>query len=317
VELACLSEEKINMDKTYDLLIIGGGPAGMNAGIYAARQGIDALIVTKDFGGQIAKKTVEIENYLGFKKISGLGLIEKFKKHLEKFQVEIEYGSVKKIEKKGDLFNVKFEGKKIISKSVIIASGADPRPLEIPGEKKYIGKGVSYCTICDGSFYKGKTVAVIGGGNSGLESALFMSGVAEKIYILEYEDKLGADEIVKKRVFKKDNIEVICSALVKKIEGGNFVNSLSWEDRKTGEKKKMKIDGIFIDVGYQPATSFVSNLVDFSKNDEIKVDPFTCQTKTPGLFAAGDVTDVKYKQIIIAAGEGAKACLSACKYLNN
>lgn len=287
----------------------------MNAGIYAARQGIEAVLVTKDFGGQIAKKAVEIENYLGFKKISGCDLIGKFRKHLESFSVESEYGSIKKIEKKEGLFFSKFDKKKIVSKAVIVASGSDPRPLEVPGEKKYIGKGVSYCTVCDGPLFKDKTIAVIGGGNSGLESALFMSKIAEKIYVLEYEDKLAADKIVRDRVKKEKNIEIICSAELKRIKGNKFVSSIIWEDRKNGNKKETNIDGVFVEVGYEPATSFVENLVEFSGTDEIKIDPFTCETKTKGLFAAGDVTSVKYNQIVIAAGEGAKACLSACKYL--
>lgn len=305
------------MPETYDLLIIGGGPAGMSAGIYAARQGLKSVIATKDFGGQVAKKTLEVENYLGFNKISGLNLINKFKSHLESFEIEVEYGSVKKIRKEKDLFVANVEGKKIVSKSVIIASGADPRPLEVPGEKKYIGKGVSYCTVCDGPLFKNKVISVIGGGNSGLESALFMSKIAKKVYVLEYEDKLMADATVKKKALNEDKIEIICSSNVKRIKGNDFVRSLIWEDRKTREKREIETEGIFIDVGYQPATAFVKELVDFSERDEIKIDPFTCQTKTPGLFAAGDVSNVKHKQIIIAAGEGSKACLSACRYLSN
>ncbi len=305
------------MDKNYDLVIIGGGPAGMSAGIYAVRQDIKTMLITKDFGGQIAKKAVRIENYLGLNKITGIDLINKFKNHLKSFPIEFEYGSVKKIEKKGDIFLISIGKKKLISKSVIITSGADPRPLEVPGEKKYIGKGVSYCTVCDGPLYKDKVIAIIGGGNSGLESALFMSKFAKKIYILEYGEKLGADRVTKDKVFKEKNIEIICSAEIKKIKGEKFVNSIVWKDRKNNREKTAEVDGIFVEVGHQPATSFVKNLVDFSKRDEIKINHNTCQTKTPGLFAAGDVTDVKYKQIIIAAGEGAKASLSVSKYLSN
>ena len=305
------------MDKNYDLVIIGGGPAGMSAGIYAVRQDIKTMLITKDFGGQIAKKAVRIENYLGLNKVTGIDLINKFKNHLKSFPIESEYGSVKKIEKKGDIFLISIGKKKLISKSVIITSGADPRPLEVPGEKKYIGKGVSYCTVCDGPLYKDKVIAIIGGGNSGLESALFMSKFAKKIYILEYGEKLGADRVTKDKVFKEKNIEIICSAEIKKIKGDKFVNSIIWKDRKNNREKTAEVDGIFVEVGHQPATSFVKNLVDFSKRDEIKINHNTCQTKTPGLFAAGDVTDVKYKQIIIAAGEGAKASLSVSKYLSN
>lgn len=308
----------------YDVIIIGGGPAGVAAGIYASRQRLNALLITKSFGGQMARKAVAIENYPGFEEISGLDLIKKFEKHLRKFtsgqlnkgQIKIELALVSKIKKAGKTFSV-LTGKKkeFKSKTVLIASGADPRPLEVPGEKKFIGKGVSYCTACDAPLYAGKDVAVVGGGNSGFEAALFLAGWARKLYILEYSSKIRADEIVQQKARKTGKIKVITSAALKKVEGKNFVESLTYQDNETKKIVFLKVGGIFVEIGSQPATSFVKGLVDFSERDEIIIDHKTMQTKTPGLFAAGDVSDVIFKQIVVAAGEGTKALLAISNYL--
>ncbi len=301
----------------YDLIIIGGGPAGIAAGIYAARQKLNTLLITKSFGGQIARKAVGIENYPGFEEISGLDLIRKFEKHLRKQKIDIERDGARKVEKISGKFIVKTAGKNAFkAKAVIIASGADPRPLEVPGEKKFIGKGVSYCTTCDGPLFANKEVAVIGGGNSAFEAAIFLSSWTKKVYILENADQVRAEEAVQEKAGKTGKIEVITSAVLKKIEGKNFVESASYQDNKTKKIVSLKIDGIFVEIGSQPATSFVKGLVDFNQKDEITINPGTMQTKTAGLFAAGDVTDAVYKQIVIAAGEGAKAALSVSNYLS-
>lgn len=300
----------------YDLIIIGGGPAGITAGIYVARQKINTLLITKSFGGQIARKAVAIENYPGFEKISGLELIQKFENHLRKQKIDIERNSVRKVKKIGKKFLVLTKSKKQFqSKAVIIASGADPRPLEVPGEKKFIGKGVSYCTACDAPLFAKKEVAVVGGGNSGFEAAIALSKWAKKIYILESGSKVRADEINQEIVKKTGKVEIITSAFLKQIKGKDFVNSLIYQDRKSKKINNLKIEGVFVEIGSQPATSFVKGLVDFNKKDEIVVNPKTGQTKTPGLFAAGDVDDVSYKQIVIAAGEGAKVAFSVYEYL--
>jgi thioredoxin-disulfide reductase len=300
----------------YDLIIIGGGPAGIAAGIYAVRQKLSTLLITKSFGGQIARKAVGIENYPGFEKISGLDLIRKFEKHLRKQKIDIERDGARKVEKINGKFMVKTAGKNVFkAKAVIIASGADPRPLEVPGEKKFIGKGVSYCTTCDGPLFVDKEVAVIGGGNSGFEAAIFLSSWVKKVYLLESADHVRAEEAVQEKAEKTGKIEIITSAVLKKIEGKNFVESASYQDNKTKKIFSLKVDGIFVEIGSQPATSFVKGLVDFNQKDEITINPGTMQTKTTGLFAAGDVTDVVYKQIVIAAGEGAKAALSVSNYL--
>lgn len=299
----------------YDLIIIGGGPAGISAGIYSARQNIKTLLVAKGFGGQMARKAVNINNYLGFEEISGMDLMKKFEDQLRKQPIDIEIGAVRKVEKSEDVFKVLVEEKEFLSKAVIIASGADPRPLEIPGEKEFIGKGVSYCTICDGPLFANKTVAVVGGGNSGFEVAIALSVFVKNIYLLESSSEIKADESNQEKAKKTNKIEVITSAMPQEIKGDKFVKSLVYKNKESEKIEELAVEGIFVEIGSQPATSFVKDLVDFSQRDEIMIDPKNNQTKTPGLFAAGDVSNVSFKQIIIAAGEGAKAALSAQKYI--
>jgi len=300
----------------YDLIIVGGGPAGITAGIYAARQKVKTLLITKDFGGQVAKKAVAIENYPGFEKITGIELVEKLKKQLQKYDIDIEKEEVIKIRKDNESFFVLTKREKEFeSKAVIVASGADPRPLEVPGEKEYLGKGLSYCAVCDGAVFSGKTVAIVGGGNSGFETALFLTNIAKKIYILEYGSEVKADKENQEVVKKSGKVEIINNAVLKEIKGDKFVKSLVYKDRLTGKDKTLEIEGIFVEIGYQPTTSFVKGLVDFNESDEIKIEFETCKTKTPGLFAAGDVNVGKFKQIITASGEGAKSALAAFNYL--
>ncbi len=309
-----MNENKI----IYDLIIIGGGPAGITAGIYGARQKLNTLLITKSFGGQVARKAVAIENYPGLEEISGLELIKKFEKHLRKQKIDIERDEVVKLKKIGRKFLALTKSKnRFEARAVIIATGADPRHLEVPGEKKFIGRGVSYCAVCDQSLFGDKTIAVIGGGNAGFEAAISLTNYAKKIYILEYGEKVGADEINQERVKKTGKIELITNAVLKQIKGKEFVNSLIYQDRKTKKEIKLPVDGIFVEIGSQPATSFVKGLVDFNEKDEIKINPRTNQTKIPGLFAAGDITEIKDKQIVIAAGEGAKAALSVYGYLQS
>lgn len=301
----------------YDLIIIGGGPAGITAGIYAGRQRMKTLLVTKEFGGQIAKKATEVCNYPGFEKISGIELIDKFVEHLKgQESVEIKFSEAEKIEKANDIFTITTtETEKIQSKTVIIATGADPRPLEAVGEKEFIGKGVSYCVTCDGPIFKNKTIAIVGGGNCGLEAALFMTNYANKIYVLEFGPEIKADEINKKDAAKSEKIEIITNAAVKEIKGGAMVGSLIYQDNISKENKTLEVQGIFIEIGSQPATSLAKGLVDFTKRDEIQVEAETFSTKTSGLFAAGDNNSGIYKQIVTATGEGCKTALAAYDYL--
>ncbi|MBU1045739.1 FAD-dependent oxidoreductase [Patescibacteria group bacterium] len=301
----------------YDLIIIGAGPAGITAGIYAIRKKLRTLIISKDFQGQV-KWAVSVENYPGLPDIKGMDLAKKFEDHLKQYGAEIVNDEVIKIGKENQIFElITKNGDRFISLSVIIASGADPRPLEVPGEKEFIAKGVTYCTTCDAPFFKDRPVAVIGGGNSGVKAAIELTHYASKVYLLEFQEKLAADELEQERARHNEKIEIINSAALKSIEGKNKVERITYEDVKSKQKKNLKVEGVFVSVGTQPATSFIKEMVDFNEKDEIVIDPKTGQTKTAGLFSAGDVTDVKYNQIVIAAGEGAKAALSVYDYLRN
>jgi len=287
----------------------------MTAGIYAGRLGLKTLLITKSFGGQIAKKAVSIENYPGFESIPGIELVQKMEKHLKIQKIDIEMNEVRKVEKTEHGFLVFAKKKEFQAKAVILASGADPRPLEVPGEKEFIGKGVSYCSVCDGPMFKDKVVAIIGGGNAGFETAIFLAKIAKKIYILEFGPEVKAFDANQKTVEQSGKAEIITNTCLKEIRGKNFVDSIIYEDKKTKKEKTLKVEGIFVEVGYQPATSYIKGLVDFNERDEIKVDYETCQTKTPGLFAAGDLNVGVVKQIVTAAGEGAKAALAAYNYI--
>ena len=301
----------------FDLIIVGGGPAGITAGIYAARKKIKTLIIAKNFRGQV-QWAVSVENYPGFEPIKGLELAKKFENHLRRQDITISEDEVEKIKKENQLFGIVTKDKKeYMAYSVIIASGCDPRPLEVPGEKEFIEKGLSYCTTCDAPFFDDKIVAVIGGGNSGVRSAIELTNYAKKVYLLEFMPQLAADEIEQQKAKTNDKITIICSSALKKIEGGNMIERIIYEDRKSKNKKTLKVDGVFVSVGTQPVTAFVKGLVEFNKRDEIMIDSKTCETKTKGLFAAGDATDVLFNQIIIATGEGAKAALSAHDYIRD
>jgi len=299
----------------YDVIIIGGGPGGITAAIYTVRQRMKTLIITKEYGGQMSKKATEVCNYPGFPKIAGTELIQKFVEHLgscEQGFIETKFTEIQKIEKPADNFTViTTEGEKIEARSVIIATGSDPRPLEVPGEKEFIGKGISYCVTCDGPVFKNKNIAVIGGGNAGFEAALFMLNYASKIYILEYGPAPKADLENQEQAKKSGKIEIITNAKVKEVKGEKFVKSLVYEDMIGKKEKNIDVQGIFVEIGHQPATALARGLVDFNERDEIKVEFETFQTKTPGLFAVGDVNVGKYKQIVTAAGEGCKAALAA------
>ncbi len=311
-----LIKVKIPMKDIYDLIILGGGPAGITAGIYAARHSLKTLLITNGFGGQMAQKTIDIENYTGFEKISGIGLVSNFEKHLRGKNIEIKMDGAAVIEKTGENFLVKTKNQKQYqSKTVIVATGSEHMTLGIPGEKEFIGRGVSYCVACDGPMFKNKTVAAIGGGNAGVEAALFLSDYTAKVFILESSSELKADEENKKRLQSVKNAEVIFNAKAEEIKGKTFVENLVYRDIKYDGIKTIKAEGVFVEVGYKPATSFVGGLADLNERKEIIVDPKNNQTKTPGLFAAGDVCDGEYKQIMIAAGDGGKAALSVLNYL--
>ena len=299
----------------YDLIIIGAGPAGAAAGIYSARQKLKTLIISKDVGGQLSKKAVDIENYPGFRKISGIELANELASQLAGNNVEIKFDEVLRIEKLDKIFKVKAESGEYESLAVIATSGAEPKKLNIEGEDKFSGKGVSYCALCDGPVFRDKSVAVIGGGNSGFESALFLSNYVKEIFILEFGADPKADQKSQDLVMKSGKAKIITNARVRKIEGDNFVKNIVFENLETGKEGKLNVSGVFVEIGYSPEANYLDGLVDFTKRGEIIANLENLETKTPGLFAAGDCTQEKYKQIIISAGQGAKAALSAYEYI--
>ena len=300
----------------YDLIIIGAGPAGVSAAVYAARQQLKMLIISKDIGGQVAKKAVDIENYPGFSKISGPDLVDLYSQQLKANKLQVQYDEVIDIDKQDNKFLVTLKSEKIYQAiSVIVTSGAESKKISVPGEEEFAGKGVSYCSLCDGPVFKDKIVAVVGGGNNGFESAIFLSNYVKKIYILEYSPQVKADKENQDLVSKHKNIEVITNAKILRIKGKTFVNSITYEDLLSKKENTLQVDGVFVEIGYRPSTSFVKDLVDLNEKDEIIFEPKTLETKTPGLFSAGDCNVSKYKQIVMASGEGAKAALSAYEYI--
>lgn len=298
----------------YDLIIIGGGPAGIAAGIYAARKRLKTLLITKEWGGQITKAN-EVQNWPGIKSISGLDLIKQMTEHLKSFEIEIkENREVIDLDKKGDNFILRDNDEQYKARAVIIASGKIPRTLNIPGEEEFKGKGVSICATCDAPIFKNKEVAVVGGGNAGFAIAMDLVKYAKKIYILEFFEEMKGDLMTKEKLAQTGKVEFITNVAIKEIKGTKFAESLIYEDRKTSKDKKIKVEGVFISVGMMAKAEFATKLVELNKIEEIIIDKDN-YTKTPGLFAAGDITDIKYEQIIIAAGEGAKAALAATEYL--
>jgi len=301
----------------YDLIIIGGGPAGITAGIYAARKKINTLLITKEWGGQITKAN-EIQNWPGIKNVSGLDLMNQMKNHLQSFEIEIEESAeVINLEKSTEDFIIRDnKDKEHKTKTVIIATGKIPRSLNIPGEEEFKGRGVSICSTCDAPVFKDKEVAVVGGGNAGFGAAMDLVKYVKKVYVLEFLEKTCGDPVTKEKLEKTGKVEFYTNVAVKEIKGDKFVESLIYENRDTGEDTELKVGGIFISIGMESKAGFAEGLVEFDKAGEIKIDR-DCNTKTPGLFAAGDITDLKYEQIVIACGEGAKAALGVDNFLKN
>jgi len=301
---------------TYDLIIIGGATSGLTAGIYSARKKLNAVILTKEIGGQTLQ-TESIENFPGFEKISGPELIDKIKEQVLKYGLPIKSGmEVKSISKTGDIFEISTnmtDG--IKAKSVIIATGKNPRRLSVPGEKEFENKGVVYCSTCDAPLFGGKTVVVAGGGNSGLNSAFDLLKYAVKIYVMEASDKIIGDEFLQEKLKASGKVEFITDAEIKEIKGSGFIEKIIYLDKKNGQTKELTTQGLFVNIGWSPNSAFAKGFVEMNEYDEIIINPKTNETSVKGVFASGDVTDVKYKQCVIAAGEGAKAALSAYDYL--
>ncbi|MEW6222900.1 MAG: FAD-dependent oxidoreductase [Candidatus Hadarchaeota archaeon] len=295
----------------YELIIIGGGPAGITASIYAARKRLNFLVIAKDIGGQAAI-SLDIENYTGYQYITGEALRKKFEEHVKEFQINTKFEDVLKIEKVDGGFRVTTTKGNYETMAVIIATGARPRGLNIPGEKEFTNRGVTYCATCDAPLFADMDVAVIGGGNNGLMAAMQLSRIAKKIYLIEVTPKLTGDETTIEKVMQEKKVTVMTETMAKEISGDNFVTGLVVE--RQGKIEKLKVQGIFVEIGYTPLSSVAKDLVNLNARGEIIVDN-ACRTSVDGVFAAGDVSSVPEKQIIVAAGDGAKATLSAYKYL--
>lgn len=300
----------------YDVIVIGAGPAGNTASIYTARKGLKTLVIGKDVGGQAAISG-DIENYLGFTLITGPELAMKFREHVEHFsEIEFKEGlqvtDLKQVE--GGFEVIDSNSVKYTAKVVIIASGREPKWLNIPGEDKFKGKGVSACATCDGPLFRNKDVAVIGGGNSGLEATELLIKFANKVYLINRGDKLAGDEILQKKVQASDKVEIIHNASPKEVKGDKMVSQLIVKDSKTGKDRELEVQGVFVEIGYKPSAHF-DKITEKDKAGAIIVNS-DLETNIPGLYAAGDVNDLWGEQIIISAGEGAKAAMRAAQYLS-
>lgn len=296
----------------HDIIIIGAGPAGLTAAIYAARKKLKTLVLSKDVGGQTIW-SFGVENYPGFRMISGVELVQKFEEQIEGLEVELRTNEeVLGIEQKRGYFEVLAKDGKYHGKAVIIASGKVPRKLNVPGEDEFLGKGVAYCATCDAPLFSGKDVAVVGGGNSALETALQLSRIGKQIYVVNKGQKPSGDELIQERVKSAENVEVLNNSQTVKITGGKFVTGLLV--KTNGKERRLGVQGVFVEIGFIPSSSFARGLVRTNGQGEIEVN---CRNETglPGIFAAGDVTDSPAKQIIAAAGDGCKAALSAYGYL--
>lgn len=310
---------KLSAKEPYDVLIVGGGPAGAAAAVYAARKGIRVGVAAERFGGQV-NDTLAIENYISVLETDGPKFAAALEAHARAYDVDIM--NLQRAEKlipaaqPGGLIEVQLaNGGSLKGKTVILATGARWRNVNVPGEAEYRNHGVAYCPHCDGPLFKGKKVAVIGGGNSGVEAAIDLAGVVEHVTLIEFAEQLRADAVLVSKLKSLPNVVILTNAQTTEITGdGQKVNGLSYTDRATGQSHHVELAGVFVQIGLVPNTEFLKGTLELSRFGEIIVDA-KCHTSVPGVFAAGDVTTVPYKQIVIAAGEGAKAALSAFDYL--
>lgn len=298
----------------YDVLVVGGGPSGASAAIYAARKGIRTGIVAERFGGQV-NDTMGIENFISVKYTEGPKLVAAIEEQVKEYNIDVmKLQRAKRLEKK-DLIEVELENGAVLkSKTVIISTGARWRNVGVPGEAEFKNKGVAYCPHCDGPLFAGKDVAVIGGGNSGVEAAIDLAGIVNHVTVLEFADELKADAVLQNRLYSLPNVTVIKNAQTKEITGTDKVNGISYIERETGETKHVELQGVFVQIGLVPNTDWLADTLERTRMGEIVVDSHGATT-VPGVFAAGDCTNSPYKQIIISMGSGATAALGAFDYL--
>jgi alkyl hydroperoxide reductase subunit F len=306
---------ELSKKDVFDVLIVGGGPAGAAAAIYAARKGIKTGVVSERFGGQVLD-TLAIENFVSVTETDGPKFAVALEQHVKQYEVDIMNTQRAAKLVPGKLIEVQTaSGAVLKSKTVILATGARWREINVPGEQEYRNHGVAYCPHCDGPLFKGKRVAVIGGGNSGVEAAIDLAGLVKHVTLIEYGNELRADAVLQRKLRSLSNVTVIMSAQTTEIHGdGKKVNGLSYNDRVSGEARKVELEGVFVQIGLVPNTEWLKGTVALSRHGEIEVDA-RGQTSLPGVFAAGDVTTVAFKQIVIAVGDGAKASLSAFDHL--
>lgn len=298
----------------YDTIIIGAGPGGMTAGIYAARREMSALILGQEVGGQVMWAS-EIENYPGFKSIDNYELVSRIKEQVTSLGTEIKNEEVKRIKKEeDDNFTIYTSRNTFQAKTVITALGLAPRRLAIPGEEEFAGKGISYCANCDGPVYKGKDVAVIGGGNSALDAAEYLSKVANRVYLVHRREEFKAFEALTKEVKERENIELVLNSEAKEIQGNDSVEKIQVHNNKEDKTSEFAVQGVFIEIGRIARTDLVEELTERDEKSQIKIND-KCETSTPGLYAIGDVTTIPFKQITVACGHGTIAALAAYQYL--
>jgi thioredoxin reductase (NADPH) len=297
----------------YDVIIVGGACAGLSAAIYTSRRALKTLVLTKDIGGQIAI-TTEVENYPGTGTIMGPELASKFKEQAESSGAEIQYGEVTGLEKTDKEFKVQSSLGEFTAPVVILSFGLQHRTLNVPGEKELTGKGVAYCATCDGPFFKNKIVGVVGGGNAAFDAADYLADLCEKVYVFNRTDKYRAEQAMIDELKARKNVEIMNFTEVAEFKGEQKLEKVVLENNQTKEKQDLELAGVFIEIGYVTKTEFLKDLVDLDEKGYIKVDN-EGRTSLSGLYAAGDVTTIPFKQAVISAGEGAKAALSAAKYI--
>ena len=302
----------------YDVVIIGAGAAGLSAALYASRAKLKVLVLDKDeFSGSQIVYSHEVDNYLGIPQISGLDIMEKFKEHIGHHLIEVQEEKVEKLHLKDKKIEVELKnGNHILTHTVVLATGAEHNQLHIPRENEFIGNGVSYCAVCDGIFYANKEVAVIGGGDTALEEALYLSNICSKVYLIHRREELRGSQIYQERIKEKANIEFIRETVVEKIWGQDQIASIECRHVRTNERKKLDVEAVFVAIGMKPVTEVVGKLLETDEEGYIKADE-SGVTNIPGIFVAGDIRTKPLRQLITAVSDGANCIYSVERYLGN